>query len=288
MKAKIEKIEPSFGSSFAIRKFRKHEVDNTAPWHVHPEYEIVYISTGKGKRQVGNSISHYENGDLIFLGPNLPHYGFANDSEEPHTEIVVQMKADFLGEDFFNKPEMANIQHLFELSKSGLYYYGVIKEKIGQRLEKMLDMDNFQRLLELLDILNELAKSKEYELLHANSIQLEVNAQEQERIESIYQYVQDNYQESITLETIASVANMTVPSFCRYFKKQTNLTFTQFVNEFRIKQACHLLRKPELTILAVSQESGFNNLSHFNKLFKEITGLTPSDYREDLLTVVGE
>lgn len=287
MKAKFEKIEPIFGSSFAIRKFKKNDANNTSPWHVHPEYEIVYISNGKGKRQVGNSISYYENGDLIFLGPNLPHYGFSNELNEPHTEIVVQMKGDFLGEDFFKKPEMAGILHLFELAKTGLYYYGDTKKEIGQRLEKMLEMDKFQRLLELLDILNELAQSKEYELLNANGIQLEVNAQEQERMETIHLYVQENYQETIALEAIASVANMTVPAFCRYFKKQTNLTFTQFVNEFRINLACQLLRETELTILAISQECGFNNLSHFNKQFKEITGSTPSEYRESLLAVVG-
>lgn len=286
MKAQLEKIQPDFGSSFTIRKFEKGH-SNIAQWHFHPEYEIVYISNGNGKRHIANSLSYYEDGDLIFLGPNLPHYGFCNELKEKHIEIVVQLKEDFLGKEFLTKPEMAGIQQLFERAKAGLSLSSKTKHSIGKRLIELSEMDNFKKRVHLLDILQMMADSTEFKSLGAKGIRLEVNTQDEERMNTIYQYIQKHFQETINLKDIAQEVNMTVPAFCRYFKKLTHSTFTQFLNEFKISYACQLLEKPELSILGVSLESGFNNLSHFNKQFKEVTNMTPSEYREGLLSTVG-
>ncbi len=285
-KALLEKIAPVFGSSFTIRKFTNPETCKTPHWHFHPEYEIVYISNGQGKRHIGNHISHYENGDLIFLGPNLPHFGFCDQFMEEHTEIVIQMKADFLGKDFFQSPEMAIIKQLFERSKQGLIFDQMVKEIIGKHLISMLAMDNFDRLLELLKILKILAQTEAYTLLNASGLSLEVQSQDHYRINTIYQYVESRFKEEISLDEMAKEVNMTVPAFCRYFKKLTGKTFTHFVNEFRIAHACKLLSKGTLPISEVCYESGFNNFSHFNKQFRLITGNSPSKYRKALKTFV--
>ncbi len=282
----LEKIEPVFGNSFTIREFNKVELFNKPFWHFHPEYEIVYISNGKGKRHIGDHISFFGDGDLIFLGPNLPHFGFTEEVHEQHHEIVVQMREDFLGPDFLQKPELSKVQQLFERARQGISFSGETKHQVGKRLEKMLTLSGMERLLELLGVLHQLSRSGDYELLNAASFALEVGSKDQYRLESVYVFVEHNFQRSIPLEEIAAKVNMTVPAFCRYFKKLTRKTFTQFVNEFRIANACRLLSDDHLSISAVSFESGFNNISHFNKQFKNITGVSPRDYRNNLKKLV--
>lgn len=286
MKATLEKIEPVFGNSFTIRKFTDINYLGKPYWHFHPEYEIVYISNGRGKRHIGDHVSFYENGDLIFLGPNMPHFGFSEELYDEHVEIVVQMREDFLGGEFLSKPEMVAIKHLFERSRQGVTFHGETKHRIGERLVQLVEYNGFDRLLNLLSILQSLAHSGEYTLLNAGSFAVEVNAQDHERMRSIYEFVGANFQRLIPLDEIAHEINMTVPAFCRYFKKLTNKTFTHFVNEFRIAHACRMLSDEHLSISAVSYESGFNNLSHFNKLFRQITGLSPRDYRRSLRKLV--
>lgn len=286
MKASLEKIEPGFGSSFTIRKFTDVHCHARPHWHFHPEYEIVYISNGRGKRHIGDHFSFYENGDLIFLGPDLPHFGFTEELHEEHVEIVLQMKEDFLGYDFLQRPEMQLIQQLFDRSKQGISFYGETKKKIGRQLEAMVELDNFDRLIKLLQLLRELADSTEYELLNANGFALEVNSSDHDRIQAIYSYVEENFQNQIGLNEIAKEVNMTVPAFCRYFKKLTQKTFTKFANEFKVAHACRLLSDESLSIAAISFESGFNNLSHFNKQFRLVTGTSPREYRKNLKRLV--
>lgn len=286
MKPSLEKIEPVFGNSFTIRKFTDICYMDKPHWHFHPEYEIVYISNGRGKRHIGDHISYYEDGDLIFLGPNLPHLGFSEELYEEHVEVVVQMKEDFLGKDFLLRPEMQAIHQLFERSRLGLTFSDHTKWEIGQRLVRMVELSPFDRLIELLGVLNQMAHSNEYKILNANGFAIEVNAQDHDRMELVYGYVEENYQKTLQLDEVAEKVSMTVPAFCRYFKKLTNKTFTQFVNEFRVAHACRLLADDHLTIAGVSYESGFNNLSHFNKQFREITGVSPRDYRKNLKRLV--
>lgn len=286
MKAALEKIAPVFGSSFNIRKFTNPETCKIPHWHFHPEYEIVYISNGTGKRHIGNHISHYEDGDLIFLGPNLPHFGFCDRFMEEHTEIVIQMKEDFLGKEFLNSPEMSQVKQLFERSKRGLIFDSSVKELVGQELLAMPEMDSFDRLLTLLKVLKKMAQTEEYLLLNANGLMLEVQSQDHGRINTIYQHVENNFKKEISLDEMAKKVNMTVPAFCRYFKKLTGKTFTNFANEFRIANACQLLAEGDLPISEICYESGFNNFSHFNKQFKIITGNSPSRYRKELKTFV--
>lgn len=286
MKATLEKIEPVFGNSFTVRKFTDINYLGKPYWHFHPEYEIVYISNGRGKRHIGEHVSFYEHGELIFLGPNMPHFGFSEELYDEHVEIVVQMREDFLGPEFLSKPEMSAIRQLFERSHQGITFHGETRHRIGSRLVQMVEHNGFDRLLTLLSILQEMAYAQEYQLLNAGGFALEINAQDQERMNSIYHFVDQNFHRHIALEEVAAKINMTVPAFCRYFRKLTNKTFTQFANEYRIAHACRMLSDEHLSISAVSYESGFNNLSHFNKLFRQITGFNPRDYRRSLRKLV--
>lgn len=282
----LEKIEPNFGHSFALRKFEEVNPNLQPFWHFHPEMEIVYVKHGSGKRHVGNHISYYNGGDLILLGPNLPHYGFTDRLSGSNSEIVVQMKETFLGKNFFSLPEMSSIFQLFERSKGGLSFYGNTKDEVGARLGSLFYMDEFDKLIEFLKILQILATSKEYNILNAVGVTLIVQGQDTDRIDTIYKYVRNHFTEAIQLEDMAEVVSMTIPSFCRYFKKVTGKTFTEFVNEFRIVHACKLLSEEKHSISEVCFESGFNNFSHFNRLFKEKTGKSPNAYRKAVEKVV--
>lgn len=285
-KAAFEAIAPSFGNSFTYQKFDRYNENGNRGWHYHPELELVYVNGGSGKRQIGSHISYFREGDLILIGSNLPHCGFTDKLTGNKSETLVQMKQDFLGSDFFEIPEMKNIQKLFEVAKGGIAFSGKTKLKVGEKMEILEYQTDFQRLLSILNILNELATSQELQLLNAEGFSMETEVKDNDRINTVFNHVKANFKEDITLDQMADMVSMTVPSFCRYFKKITNKTFTQFVNEYRLVHASKLLAEQPLSITEVCYASGFNNFSHFNKSFKNFTGQNPSQYRNQLKSIL--
>ncbi|TKD55702.1 AraC family transcriptional regulator [Flavobacterium sp. ASW18X] len=285
-KPAFEAIEPNFGYSFTYHKYDEYNLNNFTAWHYHPELELVYINGGSGKRQIGSHVSYFRDGDLILIGSNLPHCGFTDKLTGNKSESVIQMKKDFLGNDFFEIPEMKKIKNLFEICKSGIAFYGKTKTKIGEKIEILEYQTDFQRLLSILNILNELGSTDEYKVLNADGFTMQSEVKDNDRINIVFNHVKTNFKEEIKLEQIADMVSMTVPSFCRYFKKITNKTFTQFVNEYRLVHASKLLAEQPMSITEVCYESGFNNFSHFNKSFKAFTGQNPSEYRNQLKSVL--
>lgn len=282
-KPTLEKIEPAFGSSFSLRTYyREPNHKKNTFWHYHPEIELVYVNGGSGKRQIGSHISYYRNGDLILIGSNLPHCAFTDSLTEHECESVIQMKPDFLGDSFFEISEMKGIKNLFKRAKKGIVFHGATKRNLGKRIEKLKELEPFQRLLNLLDILKQLERSENYTVLNAKGFILETELQDNDRINVIFNFVKEHFQRSISLEEISEKVSMTNPAFCRYFKKITGKTFTQFVNEYRLAHAAKLLHEKQISIAEVCFESGFNNFSHFNKQFKIYTGKSPSVYRNEL------
>lgn len=286
LKPTFEVIEPSFGSSFYYSKYVENANIKAHVWHYHPEIELVFVNGGAGKRQIGSHISYYTDGDLILIGSNLPHCGFTDDHTGNKNETVIQLKPDFLGDDFLNLPETKSIQELFQQAKGGIAFGGDTKKIIGDRIEAMENQLPFERLLSIIGILKELEHSKDFKILNAEGFSMETQVQDNDRINMVFNYVKDHFQEQISLEEVASMASMTVPSFCRYFKKITKKTFTRFVNEYRVVHASKLLAEKPIGISDICFESGFNNFSHFNKLFKEFTGKSASQYRQELKSII--
>jgi len=282
----LEIIEPSFGSSFSLTQYSDNNISSAHFWHYHPEIELVYVNGGSGKRQVGSHISYYTSGSLILIGSNLPHCGFTDEKTGNKKETIVHMKSDFLGNDFFGLSEMKNINHLFDRAKAGLVFIGETKKRIGSKLELIENQMPFERLLSLLSILNELEEATEYKVLNAEGFLMDLQMQDNDKINTIFNYVKDNFQEQITLEEVADLVSMTVPSLCRYFKKITKKTFTKFVNEYRLVHASKLLAEKPISITEICFESGFNNFSYFNKTFQEFTGKSASQYRKELRSVL--
>lgn len=285
-KPTLEKLSPSFGSSMLVKQHTEKADKNNAFWHFHPELELVYVNKGQGKTHIGNHLSYFNNSQLILIGENLPHNGFADRLTANGTETTIQFKTDFLGGDFMNIPEMANVIALFGRAKKGIRFGIETKQKIGPKIEKLLERKGLKRVLKFLEILDYLATTEDYTILNADGIALETNPQDSDKINTIYKYVNANFQEHITLDEIADKVSMTVPAFCRYFKKTTGKTFTQLVNEYRVVHATKLLNESQLSIADICYECGFNNFSHFNKQFNEITGKSASNYRKEIKHII--
>ncbi|WP_452225563.1 AraC family transcriptional regulator [Lacinutrix chionoecetis] len=281
IKPTYEKITPGFGSSiFVVQKTKKRK-RSQAFWHFHPEIELVYVNKGKGRRHIGNHLSYFNNSQLILIGSNLPHNGFVDRLTSKGKETLVQFKAEFLGDTFHDLPEMKNIKQLLERAKKGILYKPDIKKIVGPKIEKLPKYEGLKRVTKLLEILELLAVTKDYTLLHADGFMFETQPQDSSKIDIIFKHVNSNYQSHISLDEISEKVSMTVPAFCRYFKKVTGKTFTQLVNEYRVVYATKLLLESKSSITDICFECGFNNFSHFSKSFKEITGKSPSKYRSE-------
>ncbi|NJX14125.1 AraC family transcriptional regulator [Tamlana crocina] len=285
-KPTLKKISPSFGSSLFVKQHVESVDRNSAYWHFHPELELIYINKGQGKTHIGNHLSYFNNSQLILIGSNLPHNGFTDRLTATGTETTIQFKSNFLGDDFLNVPEMANIVALFERAKKGIRFKVETKKKIGPKIEKLLEHDGLKRVLKFLEILNYLSKTDDYTLLNADGFAFEAEAQDSSKIDVIFKYVNKNFQNHISLDEIADEVSMTVPAFCRYFKKSTGKTFTQLVNEYRVVHATKLLNESQMSIADICYECGFNNFSHFNKQFNEITGKSASNYRKEIKLMI--
>lgn len=282
----FEVITPIFGNSFKLETFDEYHVNHYKSWHYHPEIELVYINGGAGKRQIGSHMSYFNDGDLILIGKNLPHCGFTDRFTGNKKETLVQFKEDFLGPRFFEIPEMELLKNLFTLAEQGLAFHGETKARIGHAMENLGKLDDFKRLLSILDILHELSQSAEVQILNAEKFAISTEVSEQNRINKIFNYVKNNFHQPIPLETVSSLSGMTEPSFCRYFKKTTSKTFTQFVNEYRLVHASKLLAEKQMAISDIAFEAGFQNVSHFTRLFKQFTGMSPSAYRHEMKNIV--
>tara|TARA_R110002073_G_scaffold40547_5_gene115275 strand:+ start:433320 stop:434195 length:876 start_codon:yes stop_codon:yes gene_type:complete len=283
----LKKVSPEFGSSIYVKQHTKKMNDTgQAFWHFHPELELIYVDQGKGKRHIGNHLSYFNNSQLILLGSNLPHNGFTDRLTAKGSETVVQFKPDFLGEPFFKIPEMTILNSLFEKAKKGILYKVETKKIVGPKIENLINYQGFQRITKLLEILYDLAISEDYTLLNADGFAFETEPQDSAKIDIIYKHINSHFQNHISLDEIADKVSMTGPAFCRYFKKATGKTFTKLVNEYRVVHATKLLSESQHSVTDICFKCGFNNFSHFNKLFKEFTGKSASKYRSEMKRII--
>lgn len=285
-KPTLEKINPDFESSFLVKKHTEFLRTNKPFWHFHPEMELVYVNKGKGKRHIGNHLSYFNNSQLLLIGANLPHYGFTDRLGTSGSETIIQFKEDFLGKNFFSLPEMKKINNLFQKSKKGILFGVETKKKMNSKIEQVSQEEGFKKCLVFLEILHELSKTADYTILNIEGFALETTSQDSSKIDQIYNHINDNFKQHISLEEIANVANLTVPAFCRYFKKVTGKTFTKLVNEYRVVHATKLLSESKMSIANVAFECGFHNFSHFSKQFKEVTAKSASNYRKEIKSFI--
>lgn len=280
MKAHLEHLNAIEGSSFMCKKVKLHHFDS--PFHFHPEYELTYIQKSEGQRFVGNHFETFYEGDLLLIGKDVPHC-WKNENNIPANHeaeaIVVQFGENFLGKDFFYKPELTNIRLLLERSQRGIAFNNT-SSKAGEKLMiAMTECSPMQRVIYLLQILENLASSANYTLLNAAGEAKKISTEDCSRINKIYNYIGEHFHTEISLKAVADLVCMTPSSFCRYFKKVSKKTLYTLVNEYRIELSKHKLIHTESSIATICYECGFQNVSNFNKRFREVVRLTPSEYR---------
>jgi AraC-like DNA-binding protein len=283
MKAFLEQVPLCQGSSFLVREFNVPYFE--APLHFHPVYELTLITESRGKRFIGDHIGDFDVDDLVLMGPNLLHLYrctneyYINNPNARARAIIIQHNEDFLGKDFFTIPEMDQVKKLFDNSIRGIAFYGKTRRSVIKRLKKIVTAEGIGKLTQYLTILDILAHSSEYELLSRQNI-IGQNFKDNMRMSKIYEYVMANFTKRITVKDMAEQANMSEAAFCRYFKKKTRKTFVSFLNEVKIGYASKLLLEEDFNVTQVCYESGFENISNFNRQFKNITKVTPLKYKQ--------
>lgn len=276
MKIQKEIIEFENGKSF---KLFAPLLKNCFFWHYHPEIELVYVEAVNGIRHVGKDISGFTDSDLLLIGANVPHLNFDYGIQTECKQLVLQMRENFLQDIILPVPEFENIKTLLERSYLGLSFSGETKKTVVERLRLIKDKNSFESLVGLIEILQILADSTEVKELNKEDTRIKWFLNDKIRMGTIYDYIHDNYDKKPNVNDIARIIGLSTPAFCRYFKKQTNMTFTDFVNNYRINQAKIFLLK-DYSITEVCFQVGFESLSYFNKLFKQHTGETPSEFKK--------
>lgn len=288
MKPHFHKIPGTLQSSFSIRHDVKPDFGNI--WHYHPELELHYVIKGEGVRFIGDNISNFTAGEMILLGENLPHTWRCKDEylqNNPDLNVeamVIKFLPDCLGKYLLNLPEAYLIPKLFEKAKSGMVINGKAKDKLAELMKSSIEATNLDRIIILLSILKTLAETDEYSgIVTGKNTFYQSNESETQRINKICTYTMTNYKKDITLEEIASLSNLSITSFCRYFKLMTKKTYYDFLIEIRVSHACRFLIENKLPTEMICFDCGFNNVSNFYRHFKKVTGMTPLDYKRKYL-----
>ncbi|MDI3318352.1 AraC family transcriptional regulator [Pinibacter soli] len=287
MKAIECRLPQEIDKSFIV--FQERGTYFPYPWHYHPEYELVLITKSTGRRMVGDHIGYFDEEDLVFMGPALPHVWvndekYANGNGDTEAEaIVIQFVEGFLGDFFLNIPELEPLKKMLQRSKRGMAISGKAREQINCLMKKMLHQNGLQRLSSLFAIFDILSTCREYELLANPNYQQTVQASNcSDRFSKITDHIMRNFSSDIPLHEIAAVGNMSITAFCNFFKQHHKMTFTEYLNVVRVGHACKLLGEKDHNVVGIAYDCGYNSLANFNRQFKKIKNMTPSEYRKTL------
>ncbi|HYH55181.1 MAG TPA: AraC family transcriptional regulator [Anseongella sp.] len=287
MKPILEHLPRDAEESFVVRDFSYPWYPT--PWHYHPEYEIVLVTESRGKRFIGDRITDFDKGDLALIGPNLPHL-YRNDSEyyAPGSalrarSIVIHFLDDSIGKDLLSLPEARNIRRLLDRSLSGIEFTGASNRLISAKVGEILSLNGFERWLKLMEILHAMAESTEFNYISGTGMEA-YNEKDHERLQQVFEFAMSHFREDIRLEQAAELASMAPAAFSRYFKYRTRKTFSGFLLELKTGYAAKLLINTGKSVAEICYESGFNNLSNFNRHFKTFYGMQPLQFRKQHLS----
>lgn len=272
-------------------KARYYDYDHfTYPWHFHSQYEIIYVKESFGLCYVGDRIETYKSGDLVFLGDNLPHfmqsddlYLYSRDKERRVKGTIIQFEKGFMNYSIYHYPQLLSIRDFLSKSRRGFFFRGLNCPDILRLMEEFPTYDGFQQILRLLDLLQRMAVYKDKQYITSPLYHEEFPILGDKRIEKILAFINSNYTNpDLCLEDIASKAAMNTSAFCRYFKQNVGKSFVRYVIDMRVAYACKLLTLKPQSIAWIATDCGFKSFSHFNRTFKQITSLSPSQYRKQI------
>ena len=277
MKIQLENIHEDEKSSF--RLLHDPKLSDLFFWHFHPEFELVYIEGADGTRHVGDHISTFSESDLVLIGSYVPHLNFDYGIKSSYLKEVLHFNTDFCSTVLNQIVELPKVPKLLELSQRSIAFYGQTKIEVGHRMKRLHKMTHFEQLIEVFKILKVLSESEERELLHQRPVVSDKLKSKQLRLQKVYEYIGANYQNKIEVKEAAELLHLSNEAFCRYFKKVSGNTFTNFLNQYRITQAKRLLLSGK-NVTETFHESGFESLSYFTRVFKKVSGENPSDFKK--------
>ena len=261
----------------------------TYPWHFHSQYEVIYVKEGCGRSFVGDCVESYSAGDLILFGSNLPHYMRSDDiyhSEQSTLRVqgtIIQFEENFMQYSFDYYPQFRQIRQLLEASKRGIIFPKQGNAQVIELISSSPELQGLRQITGLLDLLQGLATASCRRTLASLCYYEKFPVLGNKRIDKIISFINSNYTRALKLDEIAGMASMNSSAFCRFFKEVTGKTFLQYVMDMRIGYACKLLVIGDMEILQIAVECGFDSISHFNRTFKQLTGLTPTQYRGQMM-----
>lgn len=283
MKAPLQKSPIPTAQVFIIKELEDPYFDPN--WHFHPEFQLFIVLEGTGTRFVGDHIQRFQAGDLVFTGPNLPHLWrsdqeyFSGKEDLITRGIVIYFHKNFLGEHLLQKNELFEIRQLLNQAKRGIQFSETTASAIHHLMKQLLEARSFTAFLLLLEVLHTLAKSRGYQLLASETYGNSLKRTDTDRMNRIYDYILANFNKKITLKEVADLAFMTPTAFSRYFKQRNNKTFSQLLSEVRIGHASKLLLEQDISVMEICYQCGFRTLSNFNRQFKDIHKMSPTEYR---------
>jgi AraC-like DNA-binding protein len=278
MQPRYEAIDAGREASFVCRTFSGSGWKFA--WHLHPEYELTLITRGSGQRFVGDHIGDFRPGDLVLLGPNLPHTWYSRPpiTHLPHSATIIQFLGACLGDGFFDRPELTHVKRLLDQSAHGLQFTGRSAVTIAKRIAVIPALSPLARLTELLAVLDQLARSHGAVRLSSRAFDPPAR-REQRRIERVLRFVNENFTRDLSIAEVAQLTHLSESAFSRFFHHHSGKPFTRYVNELRVGRACELLAGTDRNIAVLAMDCGFKNLSNFNRRFRELRGVQPRDYR---------
>ncbi len=276
----LEKVDANINHSFHINHMKVDLFPSLL--HFHPEVEILLVIRGTGIRYVGDSVEPFVPGDLVMIGPNVSHEWSSDRKPDSGISeaIYILFNPEILGSDFWNLPESKIILKIIKQSERGIKLTGKTRDDVTILMKRIDTSYGFTRITLLMTILEMIAFNGEYQYLATPVVQNTINERDSERLNKVYKYVLDNCYQEISLERASSIANLSKPAFCRYFRTRTLKNFTRYLNEIRISFACKLLHNNNYSVTDACYKSGFNSLSYFNRQFKTIMKISPKLYQQ--------
>lgn len=284
MKELLEQVRLSPGESFYIGIFQDH-IDKSI-WHYHQAYELSFITEGSGKRIVGDSTEDFNPGDLIFIGPRIPHVWIPEDahwalhSGRSLESVYMLFNNEILPSPLLDLPEFTFVRKALQFSERGLKIEGETLNRVSEIMLQLPYLDRLKRLMYFYEIMDLIGRSRTFKYLASDNYLSRKFRSTNERIRMIHEFLMKNYHEAVNLDAIAELVHMAPGSICRLFKTETGLTIFEYLNKMKVDLAIQLLLHTGLNIVEISYDCGFNNLSHFNKQFRKFTGKTPTQFRE--------
>jgi AraC-like DNA-binding protein len=283
MKELLEQIKLNPEESFFIGIFQDH-IDQSA-WHYHQEFELSFITEGSGRRIVGDSVEAFYPGDLIFIGPRIPHVWYSDTpSMKQHSgrtleSVYLLFNNIILPEGLTKLPEFKNVNRAIQYSERGVRITGETLNQVSKIMLQLPYLNNIRRLMLFYEIMDMIGRSESFSFLASEDYVKTRFQTTNSRVKSIHEFLMKNYCEEVNLHQVAEVVHMAPASASRFFKSATGLTIFEYLNKIKIDLARQLLLNTEMSVVDISYDCGFNNLSHFNKQFKKFNGSTPSQFR---------